>query len=145
MSKTSDISKPGRRPAAIFIAVVLGLQVSLALSYYLGDDRFDERFAWRMFSTVRLTRCMTTAAERVQGNPAERRIVLTKSLAVGWVNNIKRNRDRVIRKFVETRCELPGVDRVRVQNTCKLPGEPGTRHQWVMDCQTGEIEREVEE
>ncbi len=139
-----DNPKPGRKPAAIFIAAVLGLQLALAVSYYVGDDRFDERFAWRMYSTIRLTGCSTTAAESVNGSARERRIVLAKTLAVAWIKNIRRNRDRVIRKFLETRCDLPGVQRARLQNVCKVPGEPRARHEWAIDCGTGEITREVD-
>jgi hypothetical protein len=51
----------------LFIVGWVGLQVALPLSYYLGDDRFDERFAWRMFSPVRLSECRVKLVDRTDG------------------------------------------------------------------------------
>jgi hypothetical protein len=40
-----------------FIALVVVVQLLLPLHYYTVRDRHDERFAWRMFSPMRMTRC----------------------------------------------------------------------------------------
>ena len=53
--KTGTLENMSRAPsksrlANIFIVAVIASQIWLPLSYYLGDDPFDERFAWRMFS-----------------------------------------------------------------------------------------------
>jgi hypothetical protein len=47
-----------RRGLSLCIGLFLAVQLLLPLRYYLGrSPRFDERFAWRMFSENALVRC----------------------------------------------------------------------------------------
>src|SRR5690242_15394556 len=38
----------------VFIALFLAYQLAMPLRYYLGGRGYDERFSWRMFSTLRM-------------------------------------------------------------------------------------------
>lgn len=135
----SETTPPPHHPrASILIAFVLGLQLILATSYYLSDDRYDERFAWRMYSTIRLASCKTEATEQHHGGPY-RATVLRKHIAVAWISNIRRNRERVIRAALETRCADPDVTAARLVNVCRVPGEEPVRYVWDIECETGEI------
>ena len=40
-----------------WIALFLVVQMAVPASYYLRKDRHDERFSWRMFSTMRMAKC----------------------------------------------------------------------------------------
>ncbi|MBW2464764.1 MAG: hypothetical protein JRH11_24155, partial [Deltaproteobacteria bacterium] len=44
----------GRKKNTLIVAF-LAFQLLLPLRYYMGSDEFDERFAWRMFSPIRMT------------------------------------------------------------------------------------------
>lgn len=94
---------PRRRNLAI--AVFAGwalLQVATPLSYYLGDDVYDERFAWRMFSAVRVQHCSVDARETVGG--LTRPIPVAEILPAPWISLLQRNRPAVIRRFLAFRC-----------------------------------------
>ena len=98
----------------------LAVQLVVPATYYLRDDRYDERFAWRMFSAVRLHACETTADE-VRRRPEGLRaspIDLARAIHVAWLDHLGRNRRAVIHAFLERRCREPSVVRVRVVNAC---------------------------
>ena len=65
------------------VGLVLGLAVLIPLTYYLRDDPYDERFAWRMFSGVRLQECDATVFE-TRGE-AERAVDPYQVVPAGWV------------------------------------------------------------
>ncbi|MAQ17288.1 MAG: hypothetical protein CMN30_21140 [Sandaracinus sp.] len=95
----------GRRRRRIrrLIAAFVVFQLVVPLTYYLRADRYDERFAWRMFSAVRLHSCQPVASEEVDGD--EERIELGQVIHQAWINTMARNREDVIRAFLERRCE----------------------------------------
>lgn len=110
-----------------FIAIVLASQLLLPLRYYLGDDLFDERFAWRMFSPIRMTSCRVAWVEVRDGI----RVPLQPSseVAVPWVSLMQRAREEVIVGYARHHCErMEGVvadPDVRASVTCAHPdGEP---------------------
>lgn len=99
----TGLDVPRRRTAALALfAGWLLLHVATPLSYYLGDDVYDERFAWRMFSAVRVQQCTVDARETVEGS--ERRIPMSEILPAPWISLIQRNRPAVIRRFLAFRC-----------------------------------------
>lgn len=100
-----------------FIVLAVAAQLLVPLTYYLRDDPYDERFAWRMFSGVRLQQCDAVATEVHAG--AERRVALYGAVSPGWVANLERNRRAVIDRFLEHRCALEGVSAVRLTNRCR--------------------------
>ncbi len=106
-----------------FIAAWLALQIALPLNYYLSDDRYDERFAWRMFSPVRLAGCQVRAYDATGG--AKRPIDLARDLHVVWINLMKRARLQVIEHWSGDWCaarRTEGADPVlQVDLRCDAP------------------------
>lgn len=98
----------------------MALQVAIPASYYfVRNDRDDERFAWRMFSTVRLTRCEVSAFDV---SARERsRVELTHALHASWIRSLERGRARVIDRYLTTRCQLAGVTEAVVERRCQTP------------------------
>lgn len=132
---------PPPRPRALanaFIALFLLVQVAVPLTYYLGERVEDERFGWRMFSTVRLRRCDVRVSETVAGT--SRPVPLTSELHIAWINLIKRGRTAVVHEFLAHRCVESGADEVLVDRRCidtdgtTLPPDPTA-----IACATGEL------
>ncbi len=99
----TGIEVPAQRPIArgLFVGWMI-VQLAIPLTYYLSDDVYDERFAWRMFSAVRVQDCDVDARETVAGG--ERTIDLQTVLPAPWVALIGRNRPAVLRRFLTYRC-----------------------------------------
>lgn len=98
---------------ALFLALVLGSQALLPLHYYLGADKLDERFAWRMFSPVRMLTCQVDY--RVDGQP----VSLGEHFHSGWISLVKRGRMDVTRA-VGARVCLVNPDRtVTLRYRCR--------------------------
>lgn len=139
----SHESAPGKAPRALwwFLAAFLTLQVVAPAMYYLGDYREDERFAWRMFSTIRMARCTAEAREHSPDAP-DREIDLEAEIHAAWITHIERNRALVIGDFLAGRCNGE-VDRLVLENTCTAPDDEKTRWRWIHDCAADELSREA--
>lgn len=111
----------GPRARTLGLALLAGwllLHVSVPLSYYLSSDVYDERFAWRMFSAVRVQECGLDARETIDG--MERPIGLQSVLPAPWVSLLQRNRPAVLRRFLEWRCASDvHPTEVRLTHTCR--------------------------
>lgn len=140
---TSEGPGQGRRRSTVFIVVFLAVQIALPVSYYLGDDVWDERFAWRMFSHIRMSSCKTQAVG-VREDSRQQRIRIWRDVQIAWRNLVKRNRDAVIRGFVRRQCQQGEWAQVKVRNFCQKPDKEGSRHVWTADCESGDVEREDE-
>jgi hypothetical protein len=113
LSTDTIVSPPHSRArliASLFIGAYLLWQVALPLAYYLGDDLFDERFAWRMFSsTFHYKRnCKITVYEWVRhadGTEGPLELDLTRAIHQVWVARLGRSPAPVVDKFLRTRCE----------------------------------------
>ena len=68
----------GRRWFGVFAGLFLLFQFAMPLAYYFGDQAYDERFSWRMFSPVHLERCSIDVVEQVEG--ADRKVPLWELL-----------------------------------------------------------------
>ena len=120
---------------ALFVFVLV--QLLVPASYYLRDDPYDERFAWRMFSSVRVERCRTTAAE-ARGREVTQ-ITLPRAMHAAWEQHMRRNRRAVIERFLEHRCGL-GATRVRVENRCvDARGQDLPVRSFERDCAAGTV------
>lgn len=129
--------------AAGALAALL-VQALVPLRYYLGDDLYDERFSWRMFSAVRMHECDLRASETVSG--AERPVRLMQTIHAGWVTTLQRNREAVMERYLRWRCAHEGVERARLVNQCASPeGRPVPPIVREIDCASGEITREERE
>lgn len=99
------------------IGLFLAVQVLVPLGYYLGDGGTDERFRWRMFSSVRLQRCRVSV--RGYGTEGPQRLDPGQDIQVAWVNLLKRNRPRVVERYLERACQREGLARVRLRRRCR--------------------------
>jgi hypothetical protein len=99
-----------------FTSLFLAAQVVLPLRYYLGDgDPNDERFAWRMFSDVRLVRCEGAFTE------GQKPVRLEQHFHVAWISLLHRGRQNVIRAMAARLCrDAPGVP-VSLRLRCRRP------------------------
>jgi ferredoxin len=111
----------GRRRGVVslFIAAVVLSQLLLPATYYVGDDAYDERFAWRMFSPIRVTPCQYRWFEG-----AERRPFRPDDVQAVWRSLMRRGRLDVVHGYARRRCEAigPGA-RIAVELTCYGPGD----------------------
>lgn len=121
---TETPHKPGigsRRLANWFIAGFLLFQVAMPLRYYLGGRGYDERFSWRMFSTLRMQQCemqVSEATSQDANNPAFRPVQVRRDVQVAWVNLLERVRMPVVEKYLARRCERQGATRVTYTRRC---------------------------
>ncbi len=126
--------------AAGALAAIL-VQALVPLRYYLGDDVYDERFSWRMFSAVRMHECDLRASETVRG--AERPVRLMQTIHAGWVTTLQRNREAAMTRYLRWRCAQEGVESARLVNRCVSPeGRSVPPIVRAIDCASGEITRE---
>jgi len=120
------------------VAAVLIAEIAIPATYYFGDDRFDERFAWRMFSDVRVYQCQLGAYDIHDGRGTP--VNLPSTVHVAWINTMRRSREDVLQRFLRWRCEDAVVDGVRIVNQCRTPeGESVPPVVREIECTTGHI------
>ena len=118
--------------------VFLVFQVVVPVTYYLRDDAYDERFAWRMFSAVRLHECQTLATEDSGAGFVS--IPLARVIHNAWIRHLGRNRRDVVDAFLLRRCEEENVRAVRVVNQCRgVAGESYEPQVYERACEGGEV------
>lgn len=124
----------------LFVVGFLLLQALIPLRYYLGDDEYDERFSWRMFSAVRVIRCRPMAQETVGDPPVARPIPLMRTVHEAWVETLRRNREDVVRAFLARRCREEDVRSVVLVNHCvDAANQPLAPIRWSRECESGEV------
>jgi hypothetical protein len=130
-----------RRLSNLFVAAFLAFQIGMPLRYYLGDRGYDERFSWRMFSTVRLQECdMQISERRASGEKTFRNVAVSRDVQAAWVNLLERVRMPVVRKYLARRCERQHAERVRYTRRCtNTDGSALPAQTLEMDCRTGEL------
>lgn len=135
---------PARAPSrwvGLFILFFLAAQLLLPLRYYLNAPTNDERFAWRMFSSVRLRDNAARLYETIEqdGNTLERPI--PAGLLAPWQSALDSNRMDVTEKVMRRHCEQAGVLSVRYELSSKdVSGNPLPTQQWRLD-RGGELRR----
>ncbi|MDH5674098.1 MAG: HTTM domain-containing protein [Myxococcales bacterium] len=132
-----------RRLANAFILLFLAYQVLMPLRYYLGEGGYDERFSWRMFSTLRLQRCSIAVTE--QGGDSQdlgpRPVDLKSELHVAWINILKRYRPAVVEKFMRSRCRQADVSSVGYLRNCvDTDGATLPPLELKLDCDSGRVQ-----
>lgn len=136
------VEKPPTEPrlrafAAWAVVVLVVAQSLIPLRYYTGDDAYDERFSWRMFSAVRVNRCNLAAYDEVEGRRTQ--VNLMQEIHVGWVTTMRRNREAVMRRYLSWRCETEEIDGARLTNVCVSPEGNQTLTMRAIDCASGTI------
>jgi len=119
----------GRALVSVFIVLYLFWQVAVPLSYYVGGDVDEERFAWRMISGVWLIHktCALSVAESVAAAGAggvsseSRQLNLERTVHASLILQLRRNQRPVVEKFLRTRCEGDrSVIGVEFDRTCAV-------------------------
>jgi hypothetical protein len=133
--------RASRAASNALIAAFLLFQVAMPLRYYLGGRGYDERFSWRMFSSVRMQRCDVHVRELAQGGD-ERQVDLDRALQVAWIGMLERYRPQVVDELLRTRCTASDVREVVFERACKdTDGSPLPRMQVTLDCRSKELRR----
>lgn len=98
-----------------FIHVFLVIQIALPISYYsCRADPHDERFAWRMFSPMRMARCRTTFTVGDDRKPVR----MSSRFHEAWLTVAQRGRRDVVLAMARKLCaDNPGQP-VRVEMVC---------------------------
>lgn len=81
-----------------WIALFLLVQLALPATYYLRSDRHDERFSWRMFSTMRMATCEPEV--KAGGQP----VALASKFHEAWIELARRGRRSVLEAMGERLC-----------------------------------------
>ena len=124
---------PSRRVANLFIVGFLAYHVAMPLTYYLGDRGYDERFSWRMFSTLRLQQCSMKVTEAA--GSATREVAVKRDVQAAWANLLERARLPVVEKYLHRRCEQQNITHVTYTRHCRnTDGAPLPPETLVMDC-----------
>jgi hypothetical protein len=134
-----------RRAAQVGAALWLAFHVLVPLRYYVlpGHDPYDERFAWRMFSAVRVQRCEVTVEETILDTPRPVRLVTW--LPMPWIALVERNRPAVQRGLLSFRCDAETRPRrVEVRSRCvEASGERARPIRRAIDCETRVITEDL--
>ena len=139
---------PTTRPEASYafsnaiIAIALLYQLVMPLRYYLGGGGADERFSWRMFSTVRMQKCTVQVDEQVDQDGAlqQRPVDLTQAFQIAWMGMLERNRPQVVDKVLKRRCESRQVRQVHYSRSCvNTDGTTLPTLDITLDCARGEV------
>ena len=120
-----------RRATDLAIIGWLLLQIGLPLSYYLRGGGPDERFAWRMFTTERLTHCGVSLSELHAGEATAQDVDLLHVVQRGWISLLSRGQPEVSSALLDLRCTQPGVDVVSLRRRCTAPD--GTKEAPIFD------------
>jgi len=119
-------------------------QVAAPLSYYFSDDKFDERFAWRMFSATWAFKksCVVSVSEDVRsssGNTtAARHVDLDRIINRIWINLLTYNRAAVVDELLRTRCRVdPSVTDVHFYHRCGTEERSSIPLHRSLTCTTG--------
>lgn len=96
-----------------FILAFLLVQLLLPLRYYIAHrDPHDERFAWRMFSPIRMAQCSPSVT--IDGAPT----ALGAEFHEAWIEIAKRGRFQVVEAMGARLCsKYPGKE-VHVSLDC---------------------------
>jgi len=112
------------------------------LRYYVlsGHDPYDERFAWRMFSAVRVQRCSVAVEETLLGQP--RHVQLSTTVPMPWIALVERNRPAVQRGLLQFLCDRSTEPtHVEIRSECvEANGERAPAIRRALDCESGELE-----
>jgi hypothetical protein len=107
------------RTLKFFICAYIAAQLIAPLWYYAGSgDKNDERFAWRMFSSVRMIECRVEFRTGPAHQPVQN---LGSRFHEAWINLAKRGRIEVITAMAEALC-AGGEEDVRAELSCKTAG-----------------------
>jgi hypothetical protein len=118
-TNSSHTSKRQRILVSLFIGGFIALQLLLPLRYYIVHrDPHDERFAWRMFSAMRMVDCTPRLAIAGVDMP------LGGQFHEAWIEIAKRGRFSVLEKMGAALCAEHRGQEVRLSLDCKYLDQP---------------------
>src|SRR5262249_1431698 len=111
---------PARRRLVqnLIICAVLAFEIFTPLSYYFGARGYDERFSWRMFSTLRLRAWKVGVTETPRTGGAPRGVAIEQDVQLAWVRLLERMRTSVVDRYLQRRCERGQSTLVEYVSTC---------------------------
>lgn len=110
-------SPKARRRTGALIAVFVGLQFLIPLTYLTREDGGDERFTWRSLDPPTAASCETRASlQRFDGQQEE--ISPQRLIHQDWVDYVAQGRRAVVDAFLRQQCEADGVMEVELVNRC---------------------------
>ena len=117
-----------------FIIAFLAIQLLLPLRYYVAHrDPHDERFAWRMFSPMRMARCQARFA--LDGKPLDLGTVFHEA----WIELAERGRFVVIEAMADHLCKQHPGSAVNVSLDCKYVDRPDESYGGYDMCKVPEL------
>jgi hypothetical protein len=117
-----------------FILAFIAVQLLLPLHYYVvRHDPHDERFAWRMFSPMRMARCSTTF--RVDNQP----VPLGGKFHEAWVEIASRGRFAVLEEMAGKLCSDNPNKPVGLTVDCTYLDRPSAQFGHADMCQEPEL------
>ncbi|MEZ4268894.1 MAG: hypothetical protein R3F39_21265 [Myxococcota bacterium] len=118
-----DLPPPEQRKRInALISLVLAASVFIPATYYMSDDRRDERYAWRMFSAQRAEICDAKVLEQrtdPKGVSTRHDLNLGVTIHQAWVSGLKLGRPDIVARFFEYRCEQADVQEVVLTRDCR--------------------------
>jgi hypothetical protein len=139
LTEATPAPRGGRAARAAIIAIFLASQIALPIRYYLGNQPDDERFAWRMFSSLAMRNCVLTVEESTfLAGVADKRVLnLNTAVQARWIGVLETNHPRTVDKFLKRRCLLPEVRSVRIERLCfETDGARSPVVEHSLDCPT---------
>lgn len=119
LARSRPVSGLVRRWQGWVILVVVGSQLLIPIHYYTTRrDPHDERFAWRMFSPMRMASCAVRAT--IDGAP----LPLEREFHEAWIAIARRGRFAVVEAMGAQLCEEHQGKPVVFHLDCKYVGEP---------------------
>lgn len=138
-AENADSDSQRRAP---WLWLLVALQLAIPASYYLRAAPDDERFAWRMFSAVRVKSCGVRAFA-IDRAGERSRIDLDASLHSAWVRSLERGRERVIGRLLSQRCVADQAARTELLRSCEDAAQRAAGgERFSLDCATGKLARE---
>lgn len=128
-----DLMQYSKKLKYLVFTLFLGIQMYFVISYYTQDYPWDERFAWRMFSTVRKLQCVPKAwVAHSQGQyscPDHNTqrctpVRFAQDVHMVWYNLLKRGRQDVVQAWVKRICQRPDTHALYFSLTCPDPAAP---------------------
>jgi hypothetical protein len=128
------------------IAAYLAWQVLVPVAYYQGENRRDERFAWRIFSALAIApyRCDVRVKEFAAGDRIGRDVDLSRTLHDAWTEALRQGQDAVVDRLLRTRCRSSSrVGTVEFSRLCRREDHAAAPSMRVrLDCLSGVVSKQ---
>lgn len=117
------------------LRALVATQLAGPISYYAGlRAPDDERFAWRMFSAVRVRECRVWLLNHGPREPV-------RGLHSSWLHALERGREAVIARYLASRCGPEGAPAL-ARSCHAASGEPLFEVVYRFDCASSALHSE---